>query len=93
MSIISLCYRRQPEAKFRNDENVLGGVTAEYRQITTGQAECGEFVTDLGLVVPCVNLALRERLQAVIVNHGLGMVVMWFLLLRNILPSRCGEAG
>ena len=43
-------YRRQPEAKFRNDENVLGGITAEYRQITTGEEGCGEFVTDLGLV-------------------------------------------
>jgi len=67
------CNRRQPEAKFRNDENVLGGITAEYRQITTGEEGCGEFVTDLGLVVPCVSLALRERLQAVIVNHGLGL--------------------
>ena len=51
-------------------------MTAEYRQITTGEGDCGEFVTDLGLVVPCVSLALRERLQAVIVNHGLGKVVM-----------------
>ena len=68
----SHCYRRQPEPKYRNDENVLAGVTAEYRQITTGEGDCGEFVTDLGLVVPCVSLALRERLQAVIVNHGLG---------------------
>jgi len=67
------CNRRQPEPKYRNDENVLAGVTAEYRQITTGEAECGEFVTDLGLVVPCVSLALRERLQAVIMNHGLGV--------------------
>jgi hypothetical protein len=25
----------------------------------------GVFVTDLGLVVPCVSLALRERLQAI----------------------------
>ena len=69
-------YRRQPEPKYRNDENVLAGVTAEYRQITTGEGDCGEFVTDLGLVVPCVSLALRERLQAVIVNHGLGKVMM-----------------
>jgi len=67
------CNRRQPEPKYRNDENVLAGVTAEYRQITTGEGDCGEFVTDLGLVVPCVSLALRERLQAVIVNHGLGV--------------------
>jgi len=68
------CNRRQPEPKYRNDENVLAGVVAEYRQITTGEGgHAGEFVTDLGLVVPCVSLALRERLQAVIVNHGLGV--------------------
>jgi len=66
------CNRRQPEPKYRNDENVLEGVTAEYRQITTGEEGCGEFVTDLGLVVPCISLTLRERLQAVIMNHGLG---------------------
>ena len=74
--LLGMCCRRQPEQKYRNDENVLTGVMAEYRQITTGEAECGEFVTDLGLVVPCVSLALRERLQAVIMNHGLGRVVV-----------------
>jgi len=67
------CNRRQPEPKYRNDENVLNTVAAEYRQITTGEEECGHFVTDMGLVVPCVSLVLRERLQAVIVNHGLGL--------------------
>merc|ERR1712096_130314 len=67
------CNRRQPEPKYRNDENVLNTITAEYRQITTGEEECGHFVTDMGLVVPCVSLVLRERLQAVIVNHGLGL--------------------
>ena len=71
-----MCCRRQPEQKYRNDENVLTGVMAEYRQINTGEVECGEFVTDLGLVVPCVSLALRERLQAVIMNHGLGRLVV-----------------
>jgi len=67
------CNRRQPEPKYRNDENVLAGITAEYRQITTGEADIGEYLTDLGLVVPCISLELRERLQAVIVNHGLGV--------------------
>lgn len=67
------CNKRQPEPKYRNDENVLAGVAAEYRQITTGEAVGTEFITDLGLVVPAVSLQLRERLQAVIVNHGLGL--------------------
>jgi len=65
--------KRQPEPKYRNDENVLTGVAAEYRQITTGEEGGGEFLTDLGLVVPAVSLQLRERLQAVIQNHGLGL--------------------
>jgi len=65
------CNKRQPEAKYKNDENVLLGVTADYRQITTGETGEGEFVTDQGLVVPAVSLHLRERLQAVIVNHGI----------------------
>ena len=45
-----MCCRRQPE----HDGNVLAGVKAEYRHITTGEAAYGEFVTDLGLVEPCV---------------------------------------
>jgi len=67
------CNRRQPEPKYKNDENVLAGIAAEYRQITTGEEFNGEFVTDSGLVVPCVSLELREKLQAVITNHGLGL--------------------
>ena len=47
---IVLYHRRQPEPKYRNDENVLNTVAAEYRQITTGEEECGHFVTDMGLV-------------------------------------------
>ena len=30
-------------------------------------------MTDQGLVVPAVSLQLRERLQAVINNHGMGL--------------------
>ena len=43
------------------------------RQITTGEEGESEFVTDQGLVVPAVSLQLRERLQAVISNHGMGL--------------------
>ena len=45
----------------------------ENRQITTGEEGEAEFVTDQGLVVPAVSLQLRERLQAVINNHGMGL--------------------
>jgi len=67
------CNRRAPEPKYRNDENVLESAPAEYRQISTGEVEVGEFVTDSGLVVPAVSVKLRERLNAVIANHGLGL--------------------
>ena len=35
--------------------------------------DCGEYVTDSGLVVPAVSVQLRERLATVVANHGLGM--------------------
>merc|ERR1719245_1214229 len=55
---------RQPEPKYRNDENVLGSVLPEYRQIVTGEEEVGDrhFVTDSGLIVPSISLQLMERL-------------------------------
>jgi len=66
---------RQPEPKYRNDENVLGSVLPEYRQIVTGEEEVGDrhFVTDSGLIVPSISLQLRERLQNSVKNHGIGM--------------------
>lgn len=66
---------RQPEPKYRNDENVLGTSAPEYRQIVTGEEEVGDkyFVTDSGLVVPSISLQLRERLQASVESHGIGM--------------------
>jgi len=72
------CNRRQPEPKYRNDENVLGGTTAlstELRQIELlGEAVPEtEYVTDAGLVVPAVSGQLRERLHAALDSHGLGM--------------------
>lgn len=66
---------RQPEPKYRNDENVLGTSAPEYRQIVTGEEEVGDkyFVTDSGLVVPSISLQLRERLAASVENHGIGL--------------------
>jgi len=66
---------RQPEPKYRNDENILGSVVPEYRQIVTGEEEVGDrhFVTDSGLVVPSISLQLRERLQSSVQSHGIAM--------------------
>ena len=70
------CNVRQPEPKFRSDENVLaGGGVTDYRQIITGEEEVGDrqFVTDSGLVVPSISLQLRERLARVIISHGISV--------------------
>jgi len=67
---------RQPEPKYRTDENVLaGGGVKDYRQIITGEEEVGDrqFVTDSGLVVPAISLKLRERLEAAIKSHGISV--------------------
>lgn len=67
------CNVRQPEPKFRSDENVLAGAgVTDYRQIITGEEEVGDrqFVTDSGLVVPSISLQLRERLTRAIISHG-----------------------
>ena len=64
---------RQPEPKYKSDENVLGGgVVTDYRQIITGEEEVGDrqFVTDSGLIVPSVSLQLRDRLASTIISHG-----------------------
>jgi len=63
--------KRQPEPKYRNDENVLASVSAEYRQIKVGEEVEREFLTDAGLVVPSITQQLRDRLWQVLDNHGL----------------------
>jgi len=65
---------RQPEPKYRTDENVLaGGGVTDFKQIITGEEEVGDrqFVTDSGLMVPAISLALRERIEAAMLSHGI----------------------
>lgn len=67
---------RRPEPKFQHDENVLAGAGVKsFQQIITGEEEVGDkqFVTDAGLVVPAISLALRERLEKKMLDHGLGV--------------------
>jgi len=64
---------RQPEPKYRTDENVLGGPEViNYKQIITGEEEVGNsnFMTDSNLIVPAISLALRERLETAMLRHG-----------------------
>lgn len=67
------CNRRAPEPKYKNDENVLGNVVTEFRQIDTGEVMETEFVTDAGLVVPAISRQLRNKLLTVLDDHGFGL--------------------
>lgn len=59
--------------KYRNDENVLVTVPAQYRPIETGEdIPPGEYVTDSGLIVPAVSPELRERLDRAAEAGGVG---------------------
>ena len=57
-----------PEPKYRNDQNVLATIPAQFRQITlskgasSGNLE-GEYSTDSGLVVPGIAPKFRDRLM------------------------------
>merc|ERR1712226_669455 len=54
----------EPEPKYKNDENVLESLPAQYRQIETGEAVVpGEYVADSGLVIPAISLDLRQRID------------------------------
>ena len=67
------CNAGRVDAKYKCDENVLQGATAVYRQIkVSGDGATKEYVTDSGLVVPSVTLALRERFFAVAELSGYG---------------------
>eukprot|EP00095_Tigriopus_kingsejongensis_P011104 snap_masked-scaffold268_size230776-processed-gene-1.22 protein:Tk11104 transcript:snap_masked-scaffold268_size230776-processed-gene-1.22-mRNA-1 annotation:"enhancer of mrna-decapping protein 3" len=68
------CNRRKPETKYRNDENVLVSVPAQYRPIETGEVPPpGEYVTDTGLIVPAISLDLRNRLEDKMRECGISM--------------------
>ena len=67
------CNKKQPEPKYRNDENVLVSIPAQYRIIDTGEKPApGEYVTNSGLVVPAVSYELRSKLEKVMVKKGQG---------------------
>ena len=49
-------FENASEAKYRNDENVLMSLPAQYRPIETGEEfPPGEYVTDAGKVFLCTN--------------------------------------
>ncbi|XP_059081044.1 enhancer of mRNA-decapping protein 3-like isoform X2 [Tigriopus californicus] len=78
------CNKRKPEAKYRNDENVLMSVPAQYRPIETGEEPPpGEYVTDSGLIVPAISIELRNTLEAKLKEHGISAERMTELMARS----------
>lgn len=48
---------------YRHDENILISKPLGYRQIKTKHASAQEYVTDDGIIIPSISLALRARIQ------------------------------
>ena len=67
--------RTEMEPKYRNDQNVLATIPAQYRQIALDKGVAasnrGEYSTDNGLVVPGIALGLRDRLMAAAEARGI----------------------
>uniref|UniRef100_A0A182XVK7 Enhancer of mRNA-decapping protein 3 n=1 Tax=Anopheles stephensi TaxID=30069 RepID=A0A182XVK7_ANOST len=63
------------KTKYRHDENVLVSTPAQYRQIeikrSDGAGASQEYVTDEGLVIPSIPVALRRTVEEYAMNMGL----------------------
>jgi len=80
--------RSEMEPKYRNDQNVLATIPAQYRQIsldkTLAPSLRGEYSTDNGLVVPSIALGLRERLMLAAEARGISRERMAELMARSV---------
>ncbi len=61
----------KPNAKYKNDENVLRSKPAAFRQIKVPGSSNKEYVTDTGLVVPSVTYEQRQKLFQLAQHYGL----------------------
>lgn len=59
--------------KYRHDENILLSEPTQLRQIQVEFDSSLEFVTDEGLIIPCIPRNLRNRVQELAVSHGYTM--------------------
>ncbi|KAK9872344.1 hypothetical protein WA026_017804 [Henosepilachna vigintioctopunctata] len=59
--VIKQAEARRP-TKYRHDENVIASVPVTYRQIQVPKQNYLEYVTDDGLIIPCLNQNLRKKL-------------------------------
>jgi len=60
----------QQQRKYRHDENVITSKPIQLRQIQTEYKSSEEFVTDDGLIIPCVPKTLCQRVQALAASNG-----------------------
>lgn len=58
------------QKKYRHDQNVISSKPIQFRQIQTEYKCQEEFVTDEGLIIPCIPRALRHRVQALAEANG-----------------------
>lgn len=65
-------YNRSSEPKYRHDEMVIETQAVEYRQIIIKSLTSAiEYYTDNGLVIPCIDVNLRNDLSQLAHNMGL----------------------
>ncbi|XP_066144739.1 enhancer of mRNA-decapping protein 3 isoform X2 [Euwallacea fornicatus] len=57
--------------KYRHDENVIAPQPISTRQIIVPKQEFNEYVTDDGLIIPCISKSLRKRLFEAAEKAGL----------------------
>ncbi|KAF4531589.1 hypothetical protein B566_EDAN010055 [Ephemera danica] len=57
--------------KFRHDENIIEAAPARYRQVKVPFPGPLEYVTDAGLVIPSISMALRDQLLGLAERLGL----------------------
>ncbi|XP_030748209.1 enhancer of mRNA-decapping protein 3 [Sitophilus oryzae] len=49
-------------AKYRHDENIIASQPTSFRQIVVPKQDFCEYVTDDGLIIPCISRSLKKKL-------------------------------
>ncbi|KAL3288298.1 hypothetical protein HHI36_002746 [Cryptolaemus montrouzieri] len=68
--IIKQAEARRP-TKYRHDENIIASGPVTYRQIQVPKQDYCEYVSDEGLIIPCISRTLRSKLFECVDKAGL----------------------
>ncbi|CAG9766296.1 unnamed protein product [Ceutorhynchus assimilis] len=60
-------------SKYRHDENVIASQPQSTRQIFVPKQDCNEYVSDDGLIIPCISRILRKKLFEAAEKAGLSL--------------------